>query len=105
MLTVVSNNAAGYSLTVHRSVFTPADLPLGLSSTAPAGGSLGPSLSGGQRASIPVVPAADLVIGTTSAQSAAGGDAWPTSVGFTGPLPVVAPGRYSATVTYTLIGR
>lgn len=104
-VTVVSNNAAGYSLTVHRSVFTPDDLPLGLSSTAPAGGSLGPSLSGGGRASIPVAPAADLVIGTTSARSAAGGDAWPTSVGFTGPLPVVAPGRYSATVTYTLIGR
>jgi hypothetical protein len=45
------------------------------------------------------------VIGTTSARTAAGGDAWPTTVGFTGPLPSVAPGHYSATVTYTLIGR
>jgi hypothetical protein len=48
---------------------------------------------------------ADLVIGTSSSRSASGGDAWPTTVGFTGPLPVVAPGRYTATVTYTLIGR
>ena len=40
-VTVVSNNAAGYALTVHRTAFTPADLPLGLASTAPAGGTLG----------------------------------------------------------------
>jgi Lamin Tail Domain len=104
-VTVVSNNAAGYALAVHRTVFTPADLPLGLASTAPAGGTLGASLAGGARAAIPIAPAADLLIGTTSARAAAGGDAWPTTVGFTGPLPSVAPGHYSATVTYTLIGR
>ena len=104
-VTVVSNNAAGYSLTVHRSAFTPADLPLGLASTAPTGATLGAALAGGARAAIPIPPVADLVIGTSSSRSAAGGDAWPTTVGFTGPLPVVAPGRYTATVTYTLIGR
>jgi hypothetical protein len=104
-VTVVSNNVTGYALTVHRTPFTPADLPLGLSSSAPAGTQLGASLVGGSRAAIPIAPLADLVIGTSSARSASGGDAWPTSVGFTVPLPVVAPGRYAATVTYTLIGR
>jgi len=104
-VTVASSNAAGYSLTVHRTAFTPADLPLGLSSTAPAGGTLGPSLTGGARAPVPIAPAADLLIGTTSAASATGGDVWPTSIAFTAPLPVVAPGHYSATLTYTLIGR
>lgn len=92
-VTVVSNSATGYALTVHRSVFVPADLPLGIEF---AGGSLTP---------IPIAPAADLIIGTSSAPSAGGGDVWPTSVGFTSPLPVVAPGRYTATVTYTVIGR
>jgi hypothetical protein len=92
-VTVVSNNATGYALTVHRSVFVPADLPLAV---ARAGGSLTP---------IPVAPAADLIIGTSSAPSVGGGDVWPTSVGFASPLPVVAPGRYTATVTYTAIGR
>ena len=104
-VTVLSNNMNGYALAVHRTVFTPADLPLGVASTAPAGGTLGASLAGGARAGIPIAPATDLVIGTTSARSATGGDAWPTTVGFTGPLPSVAPGHYSATVTYTLIGR
>ena len=92
-VTVVSSNATGYALTVHRSVFVPADLPLGI---AVAEGSLTP---------IPVPPASDLIIGTASAPSAGGGDVWPTSVGFASPLPVVAPGRYTATVTYTVIGR
>jgi hypothetical protein len=104
-VTVNSNNAAGYSLTVHRTAFTPSDLPLGLASTAPSGGTLGPALVGGARAAVPIAPAADLLVGTTSARSAAAGDVWPTTIGFTAPLPVVAPGRYSATITYTLIGR
>ena len=105
-VTVSSNNVAGYALTVHRSAFTPADLPLGISSSsAPSGGQLGPTLSGGATAAIPTAPAADLLVGTTTARSAQSGDAWPTSLGFTGPLPVVSPGRYGATVTFTVIGR
>lgn len=104
-VTVSSSNDAGYALTVHRSAFAPTDLPLGLSSTAPAGGQLGGSLLGGATAAIPIAPAADLLVGTTAARSVQGGDAWPTKVGFVGPLPVVSPGHYSATVTYTVIGR
>ena len=53
----------------------------------PPAGRSAPSLAGGARAAIPIAPAADLAIGTTSARSAAGGDAWPTTVGFTGRCP------------------
>jgi Lamin Tail Domain len=104
-VTVASNHATGYALTVHRSAFRPADLPLGLSATAPSGGQLGGSLVGGAMAPVPIAPAADLLIGTTSAPSVPSGDAWATNVGFVSPLPVVAPGRYTATVTFTVIGR
>ena len=95
-VTVVSNNATGYALTVHRSAFAPNDLPLGISS---------PTLAGGGLTAIPVAPAADLIVATSSTRSASGGDILSTSIGFTSPLPVVAPGRYTATVTYTVIGR
>jgi hypothetical protein len=105
-VTVSSNDDAGYALTVHRSAFVPADLPLGISAaSAPAGGQLGPQLVGGAMASIPIAPAADLLVGTTTAPSASAGDAWPTRVGFTSPLPAVAPGHYTAMVTFTAIGR
>ena len=104
-VTVVSNHPTGYALTVHRSAFVPADLPLGLSALAPPGGQLGGQLTGGAMAAMPIAPAADLLIGTTSAPSAATGDAWATNVGFTSPLPFVPPGRYTAAVTFTVIGR
>lgn len=104
-VTVVSNNATGYALTVHRTAFTPEDLPLGISASAPSGGQLGGSLAGGAVVAIPIAPAPDLVIGTSGAPSAEAGDVWPTSIGFTGPLPVVSPGHYTATLTYTVVGR
>ena len=104
-VTVVSNNDAGYALTVHRSAFTPTDLPLGVSGSAPSGGQIGPQLAGGAIAPIPVAPAADLLVGTTSARSAAAGDVWATSLGFASPLPLVPAGHYSATVTFTVIGQ
>ena len=93
-VTVMSNNASGYSLTVHRSAFTPNDLPLGIA--APAGGSL---------VSIPVAPAPDLMIAGSSTPSAPAGDVWPTSIGFVSALPAVGPGHYTATLTFTVIGR
>lgn len=104
-VTVASNRATGYALTVHRTAFLPSDLPLGLSATAPSGGQLGGQLAGGAMAPIPIAPAADLLIGTTSAPSAPAGDGWATNVGFVSALPVVAPGHYTATVTFTVIGR
>ncbi len=104
-VTVTSNHLTGYALTVHRSAFLPAELPLGLSASAPPGGQLGGQLAGGAMAAIPIAPAADLLIGTTSAPSATTGDPWATNVGFVSPLPFVAPGHYTATVTFTVIGR
>ena len=104
-VTVSSNHTTGYALTVHRSAFVPADLPLGLSASAPPGGQLGGQLAGGAIVGIPIAPAADLLIGTTSAPSAPAGDGWGTNVGFVSPLPFVAPGHYTATVTFTVIGR
>jgi hypothetical protein len=103
-VTVTSNDAAGYALTVHRTAFTPGDLPLGLSATAPAGAQLGGSLGGGL-VPVPIAPAADLLIGTAAAATGPGGAQWATSVGFAAPLPAVASGRYTATLTFTAIGR
>jgi hypothetical protein len=54
---------------------------------------------------IPIAPVADLLVGTTSAASAAGGDIWPTSLAFVPALPVVPAGHYATSVTYTVIGR
>ena len=76
-----------------------------MTASAPSGGQIGASLAGGAKAAIPIAPAPDLLIGTTSARSASGGDAWPTNVSFLSALPVVPPGRYTATVTFTVIGR
>jgi hypothetical protein len=104
-VTVSTNNTSGYSLAVARTTFAPTDLPLALSATAPAGGTLGGGLSGGALVPIPIAPATGLTIGTKSAASAVGGDVWATNVGFSAPLPLVATGRYSATVTFTGVAR
>jgi hypothetical protein len=104
-VTVSSNDATGYSLTVARTAFSPHDLPLALGATAPAGATLAPPLAGGALAPIPVAPAAALSIGSKGAASATAGDAWSTRIGFSAPIPLVASGRYSATVTYTVVAR
>ena len=104
-VTIVSNNPSGYSLTVRRTSFAPADLPLGIAGNAPSGGTIGGSLAGGAMAGIPIAPTPDLLVGTTAAQSASAGDVWDTRLGFVSPIPVVPAGRYTATVTFTVIGR
>jgi hypothetical protein len=104
-VTVTSNDTAGYTLTAHRSAFLPRDLPLGLSASAPSGGSLGAGISPTVLAALPIAPAADLTIGSTAGAAPAAGDIWATKIGFTGPLPSVPAGQYTATVTYTVIPR
>jgi hypothetical protein len=104
-VTVSSNNATGYSLTVARTAFSPHDLPLALGATAPTGATLAPPLAGGALAPIPVTPATALAIGSKGAASAPAGDVWATRIGFSAPIPLVASGRYSATVTYTVVAR
>lgn len=101
-VTVVSTDTAGYALSVHRTTFTPADLPLGISAAAPATAQLSAPFAAG--ALVALSTTSDLLLGTTAARSATGGDAWPTSLALTAPLPAVAPGQYSASVVYTVIG-
>jgi predicted extracellular nuclease len=92
-VTVVDTNPAGYALTVHRTAFAPADLPLGIAASA------GAALS-----AIPIAPAADLLLGTKTTATLPAGDIWATSVGFTTALPPVSAGHYTATVTFTVVG-
>ena len=104
-VTISSNNSAGYSLAVARTAFSPRDLPLAIGATAPAGATVGSPLAGGALAPIPVQPAAALTIGTKGAPSAEGGDVWASRIGFSTALPLVATGRYAATVTFSVIAR
>ena len=104
-VTVSSNNAAGYTLAVRRTAFSPKDLPLAIGASAPAGANLVPALAGGALAPIPIQPASAFTIGTRDGASAAAGDAWPARIGFSAPLPLVATGRYTATVTFSVAAR
>jgi uncharacterized protein len=92
-VTVTSNDASGYTLGVHRTAFSPLDLPLGI------------GVGGGSLAAVPIAPAADLSLASASGPSGSGGDAIATSVGFVSPLPVVPAGHYTATLTFTVIGK
>jgi hypothetical protein len=92
-LTVASNDPSGYTLSVHRTAFAPHDLPLGI------------GVGSGGLVAIPIAPASDLALATTSGPSSGEGDAVATSVGFVSPIPVVPAGHYTATLTFTVIGR
>jgi hypothetical protein len=92
-VTVTSNDANGYTLSVHRTAFAPHDLPLGI------------GVGAGALVAVPIAPAPDLSLATTSGPSGSGGDTVATSVGFVSPLPVVAAGHYTATLTFTVIGK
>ena len=101
-VTVTSTDTAGYALSVRRAAFTPADLPLGIGGSAPAGAVLSAPFAGGAMIALP--PSSDILLGTSAARSATGGDVWPTTLGLSAPVPTVAPGQYSTTVVYTVIG-
>jgi len=92
-VTVTSNDTSGYTLSVHRTAFSPHDLPLGI------------GVGSGSLAGVPIAPAPDLSLASTSGPSAAGGDTIATSVGFVSPLPAVPAGHYTATLTFTAIGK
>ena len=92
-VTVTSNDSSGYTLSVHRTAFAPHDLPLGIGVGAAA------------LVAVPIAPAPDLSLATTSGPSGSGGDTVATSVGFVSPLPAVAAGHYTATLTFTVIGK
>jgi len=92
-VTVTSNDASGYTLSVHRTAFSPHDLPLGI------------GVGAGALVAVPIAPAPDLSLASSGGPSAAGGDTVGTSVGFVSPLPVVPAGHYTATLTFTVIGK
>jgi hypothetical protein len=92
-ITVTSNDSSGYTLSVHRTAFSPHDLPLGI------------GVGSGGLVSVPIAPAPDLPLASSSGPSASGGDTVATSVGFVSPLPVVPAGHYTATLTFTVIGK
>jgi uncharacterized protein len=92
-VTVTSNDANGYALVVHRTAFAPADLPLGI------------GVGDDVLVPVPVAPDPDLLLAAASGPSAASGDVWGTNVGFVAPLPLVPPGQYVATLTFTVIGQ
>jgi uncharacterized protein len=92
-LTVTSNDSSGYSVTVHRTAFSPHDLPLGI------------GVGVASLAAVPIAPAPDLLLAGANGPSAASGDTIATSVGFVSPLPVVPAGHYTATLTFTVIGK
>jgi hypothetical protein len=62
-------------------------------------------LSGGALVPIPIIPATGLTVGTKATPSAAAGDVWATRIGFSSQLPLVATGRYTATITFTAVAR
>ncbi|MDX6510913.1 MAG: large repetitive protein [Gaiellaceae bacterium] len=98
-ITVSSNATGGYQLGVTRTAFSAGDIPLSISSAAPASGML-LDLSG--TTAIPT--AGSLNVGhRTSTITAAGGDSWPTSL-VLGPVPLVASGTHTSTVTFTVTG-
>jgi hypothetical protein len=104
-VTVASNDPSGYVLSVHRTAFTPDDLPLAASAHAPSGATLYAALAGGAKVAVPIAPALDLLIGSSSMISAADGDVWPVDVGFLEPIPLVNAGAHTATLTFTVVGR
>ena len=97
---------AGYAVTVRRTAFQPADLPLGIAGTAPSGGQIGGGTGrrcDGRRSDR--ARPRTCSSGRRLRRAPQGGDVWDTRLGFVSPLPVVPAGRYTATVTFTAIGR
>jgi len=104
-VTVTSNLSTGYTLTAHRTAFSPADLPLGIGITGPAGATIPASFAGGAIVPLAGSSATELLLGTTAGAAPVAGDAWDGAIGFSAPIPTVPPGHYSTTVTFTVVGR
>ena len=102
-VTVFSTRSTGYELTVHRTAFAPADLPLGLTTTGRRRRSIPSSPAGRSRdpAAHEHRPVARLrrPRGARLRRHLAGLDRLHR------PAAVVAPGHYTGTVTFTVIGK
>ena len=99
-VTVVSNARGGYQLSASRSVFTRGDLPLGVSAaSAPAGALL--DLAAGT-SSIPTSGSRNIGHRSLTVTRSAG-DVWSLGLSL-GPVPFVADGAHTSTLTYTVVG-
>lgn len=103
-VTVTSNNGFGYQLTVERTEFSGGDIPLSIASDPPPDPGMVLDLVG----LTPIPPAASemdqVIIGHRSgSMTGPDGDVWSTSL-VLGPVPNVAPGQHTATLTYTAVG-
>ena len=83
----VATTSAGYTLTAHRRRSRRATCRSASRRRRPRAASLGAGISPTALTSLPIAPAPDLTIGSTSAARPAAGDVWATQIGFTGPLP------------------
>jgi hypothetical protein len=100
-VTVVSNAAGGYQMSIGRTAFTRGDIPLSVSAaSAPAGALL--DLSPGVPAAVPTAGTQN-VGHRANTTSLPGGDVWGLAFHL-GPVPLVLDGAHSSTVTYTVVG-
>lgn len=101
---VVSNVAAGYQLSVNRTVFTNGDIPLYYNFAAnPADPTMLIDTTVGTPVPVPTTIPAFNVGHRTNTISPPTGDNWDVEL-LLGPVPFVASGAHSSTVTFTAVG-
>src|SRR5207253_1869798 len=97
-VTVVSNARGGYQLSVSRTAFTRGDIPLAASVSATPAGAVADLAAAG---AVPTSGA--LNVGhRTQTVTRASGDAWTLGLAL-GPVPFVADGAHTSTLTYTVV--
>jgi hypothetical protein len=79
-VTVTSNDASGYTLSVHRTAFAPHDLPLGI------------GVGAGALVAVPIAPAPDLPWPRRAARAEAGATRWRRASASSRRCPSVAAG-------------
>jgi len=95
---VTTNDTAGYTLSVTRSLFTGGDIPLSLT---PLGVTTGASFDISTASSIPT--SGSLGIGRRLGATSGAGDTWQFGLAL-GPVPFVQDGPHSSTLTFTALG-
>ena len=93
-VTVTSNDASGYTLSVHRTAFTPHDLPLGI------------GVGSGSLAAVPIAPAPDLSLADDERpERRPGATRWRRASASSRRCRSWPAGHYTATLTFTVIGK
>ena len=103
-VTVLSNHASGYALSVRRTAFAPADLPLAIQATAPAGGVLARVWRAALSCRCRSHPRSSRSGRRRRSARPAATCGRPASASRRRSRPSL-PGRYTATLTFTVIAR